>query len=86
VNLPVDVDYRRPFAGSDIEAWQAEYESNVRVPEPEPLTTKLVSRSHPDADHADGFGGEAWWRDAWEDYADFEHLDEKEAYGFIRDY
>lgn len=27
--LPVEVDYRRPFAGSDLDAWKAEYKANI---------------------------------------------------------
>ena len=29
IALPVEVDYRRPFAGSDIDAWKAEYKANI---------------------------------------------------------
>ena len=28
--IPVEVDFARPFAGSDAEAWEAEYRANVR--------------------------------------------------------
>jgi hypothetical protein len=28
--LPVEVDYRRPFAGSDLDAWKAEYKANIQ--------------------------------------------------------
>ena len=31
IELPVQVDYRRPFAASDHEAWLAEYQANVEV-------------------------------------------------------
>jgi len=30
VMLPVEVDYSRPFGPSDRDAWQAEYDANVR--------------------------------------------------------
>jgi hypothetical protein len=29
IALPVEVDYRRPFAGSDLDAWKAEYKANI---------------------------------------------------------
>jgi len=29
--IPVEVDYRRPFAASDPQAWEAEYKANVRT-------------------------------------------------------
>ena len=32
VELPVQVDYGRPFAASDHQAWKAEYEASVREP------------------------------------------------------
>lgn len=37
IELPVGVDYARPFAASDHEAWQAEYQANVESPEVFPL-------------------------------------------------
>jgi len=33
LDLPVRVDYSRPFAASDQTAWQAEYLANVQIPE-----------------------------------------------------
>ena len=41
VTIPVEVDYSLPFAGSDQEAWQAEYDTCVT---PEPLTTFVGGR------------------------------------------
>lgn len=32
IELPVHVDYSRPFAASDHEAWLAEYQTNVEMP------------------------------------------------------
>lgn len=29
IALPVEIDYRRPFVGSDIESWNAEYKANI---------------------------------------------------------
>ena len=37
IDLPVHVDYSRPFAASDHAAWLAEYQSNVEMPESLPL-------------------------------------------------
>ena len=31
VAIPVEIDYARPFEGSDYEAWQAEYEANIKA-------------------------------------------------------
>ena len=43
VLLPVEVDYSRPFAGSDSATWQAEYEANVGMPPPEPEKTRIFA-------------------------------------------
>lgn len=37
IELPVQVDYSRPFCASDHSAWLAEYRSNVAIPEVFPL-------------------------------------------------
>ena len=74
VELPVDVDYGRPFEASDWELWYDEYLANVQVPPPEPLkdpkTEKqpTLSVKQEDDDFIDD-----WWRDAWGEYADFDH-------------
>lgn len=85
INLPVDVEFGRPFSGSDAEAWQAEYAANVRTPEPEPITNVRFGKSSEVSDHADGFGGE-WWRDAWDEYAEFDRNLVEGEYGYIRDF
>jgi hypothetical protein len=36
IELRTKIDYLRPFAGSDVEAWEREYLSSVRTPEPLP--------------------------------------------------
>ncbi len=67
VNLPVEIEYDQPFAGSDFSAWQAEYEKNVRVPPPEPELIKRPTTSALQSDELDlDHGG--WWRDSWRDY------------------
>jgi hypothetical protein len=81
VNLPVEIEYGQPFAGSDVAAWQADYESNVRVPEP----AKLPKGSAKQTDELDLDHG-AWWRDAWGEYEDFDRNFEEAEYGFVRDF
>jgi proteasome lid subunit RPN8/RPN11 len=78
--VPAQVDYSRPFAGSAVDLWQAEYLDNVSVPPDEPLVT-----TKPKAQEDDPFVDE-WWRDAWGEYADFDHLPMEEPCGFIRDF
>ena len=39
--IPIEVDYRLPFAGSDHAAWQAEYEAHVH-PESNPFLGDLI--------------------------------------------
>jgi hypothetical protein len=85
IKLPVDVDYSRPFAGSNAEAWQADYQAHVRVPPPD-STKKLTASDEPaSASEVEEFNY-AWWRDAWGEYADFDRLPEEAEYGFIRDF
>lgn len=68
VELPVEVDYGQPFAATDWDAWQEEYEANVhQPPEPEP-STKRPSRN---LLKEDGFDNPDWL-DGWNEYADFD--------------
>jgi hypothetical protein len=74
VNLPVDVDYGRPFEASDFELWHEEYVANVHRP-PEPVketeTEKQRTQSVRDAESfVDGS-----WRDAWGEYANYEDFE-----------
>jgi hypothetical protein len=86
IELPVDVDYSRPFAGSEFELWHQEYADNVRVPPPEPqiklaaaeMSVPVVVRENEYLDD--------WWRDAWADYMDFDDSYQEAKYGFIRDF
>lgn len=73
VELPVEVDYKRPFDASDWDRWHEEYLTSVRVPPPEPTKettttppSSLVARPQDDEFIDD------WWRDAWGEYADFD--------------
>src|SRR3954454_11707959 len=70
--LPVEVDFSRPFGGSQIDAWKAEYLAHVRLPPPDPLRTALTQRGLVSPVNSDPFL-EDWKREAWEDYLDFEH-------------
>ncbi|MEX2307299.1 MAG: hypothetical protein WD738_06890 [Pirellulales bacterium] len=84
IEVPVDVDYSRPFAGSDVALWQQEYLANVRVPPPDPpkkAAAEMKSTSHGKDEFVDD-----WWRDAWSDYLAFERSEEEAEYGYIRDY
>jgi hypothetical protein len=81
LKLPVDVAFDRPFDRSDREAWQAEYEACVRVPEPKPILKQARPATNDlemAADHR--------WRDDWDDSVAGEQLFEEAEYGFIRDY
>lgn len=81
VELPVDVDYSRPFEASDPERWREEYLASIHVPPPEPPRRKArqdPALSSPDAGFVDD-----WWRDAWADYFDYDR--EEAAHGYTRD-
>jgi len=70
LSLPVEVDFSRPFSGSSIDAWQAEYEANVRKP-----PVKIADRPQPfeeaSQNHSESFLDD-WRREAWEDFVNFE--------------
>jgi hypothetical protein len=85
VELPVDVDYSRPFEGSDMELWQAEYLTNVRVPPPEP-PNKTDTDPHLAVPSDGNQFVDDWWRDAWASYMDFDRYKEEAPYGYIRDF
>jgi hypothetical protein len=85
IELPVDVDYGRPFDGSDFELWHDEYLANVRVPPPEPLKEAKTERQ-PALPAADDRFIDDWWRDAWADYMDFDRYREEAAYGYSHDF
>lgn len=83
--LPVDVDYGRPFEASDFELWHEEYLANVRVPRPEPSKKLKAEEQLAPAANDESFLDD-WWRDAWTDYADFDRHPEEAEYGYIRDF
>ena len=77
--LPVEVDYSRPFRGTDHAAWQAEFTTCVQrepVAEP-PALRALHSFESGSADEC--------WRDAWDEYVDFESLTLKEHFDYAGD-
>jgi proteasome lid subunit RPN8/RPN11 len=84
-NLPVEIEYGCTFGGTDADRWLTEYETNVCELESEPTVltpasevSRLFAPELADRDHG--------WRDAWYDYADFDHNQEEAEYGFIRDF
>jgi hypothetical protein len=82
--IPVEVDYSRPFASSDFEAWQKEYLAHVQVPAAEPAISVSRSFSTPESESDDLVDG--GWRDVWHRYTDIDPLTTEEPYGYIRDF
>lgn len=79
VLLSVEVDYTRPFNGSDTDAWESEYTNCVRrevVVNPGALLS-LRSSHQASADES--------WRDAWDDYVDFEPSTHKDLFDYAGD-
>ena len=82
VLLPVDVDYMRPFGGTEEALWQSEYDRCVRLEppaEPKPAKSRLIL---PAADEpADD------WRDAWFEYTDpFDSTQESADVDYCHDF
>lgn len=71
--IPVEVDYRRPFGPSDHEAWEIEYRANIRKDDL-CWTTRLLDKAMPVAFGADAY--DPW--DAQELVGAFEGLDVEE--------
>ena len=69
VELPVESDYGQPFAGSDHEAWQTEYEANVRVAQLPLLADRGTVFGNDQFDPFDDYEYDDW-ADAWRDYTD----------------
>lgn len=80
VQLPVEVDYSRPFAGSELEAWQAEYDCCVHRLSPVVTSSQGQVEIVPGERRlVDPWPGEdeptaQWsvddWYDAWLDYVE----------------
>jgi len=62
IEIPVEVDFNRPFSGSDWEAWEKEYVANVQAAFEGPLAAAGVTRSG-DLPPSD-------WLDEWDQYTD----------------
>lgn len=63
--IPVDVDYRRPFAGGDFDAWQQEYLSHIQPQRVMPS----VSGNSPNLVESPLFDDRAAdWYDDWPEY------------------
>ncbi len=76
MEIPVDVDYRRPFIGSDLDAWEREYVANVQ-PEPTMLRWHEGDERQLESPFCDERNAE--WYDDWMEYvddADFEQVKE----------
>src|SRR4051812_46629784 len=83
--LPVEVDFSRPFSSTDFETWQDEYLANVRLPPAEPQK-KTVSQHALVPRSNDNPFLDDWRRDAWEDYLEFENLQQETEHGFNSDF
>jgi proteasome lid subunit RPN8/RPN11 len=78
IKLPVEVDYGRPFAGSNIAAWQEEYCANVSVSLLDP-PKELVAE-------CESLFLENWRRDAWEDFLEAERAQYDDEFSDITAY
>ena len=85
IKLPVEIDYGRPFASSNMDAWDEEYLANVRVSIPDLLKKPVDEKVPAPKGYEDPFLDD-WRREAWEDYLEFERSHEEAEYGNIRDF
>jgi hypothetical protein len=85
LQLPVEIDYGRPFAGSDKDLWQNEYLANVRLPLPASLKPAKASKYAAPATRDESLSDD-WWRDAWADYLDGDRHQQEAEYGYLRDF
>jgi hypothetical protein len=85
VKLPVEINYGRPFLGSDEALWQDEYLANVRVPAPEPPELLGSNTRNSPSSRADEFHDDSW-RDVWREYVDFDRIPQEIEYGYGRDF
>jgi len=69
LELPISIDYSRPFSGCDFEAWTNEYLTNV-VTEADVLSASLKRESAFEPVMDEETDGE--WRESWFDYAQAE--------------
>lgn len=65
--LPVEVDYRRPFQGSDQAAWQEEYLANVQSEQLLLAVPDALEFGPPAEDFGLGADRDGFWDDLWAD-------------------
>jgi hypothetical protein len=82
VDLPVMVDYRRPYAASDHAAWKNEYAANVRPETPRFVERPLMpsARGHENV-FIEPFGADDDGLDWWPDFFDDLTFPEEPAHG-----
>lgn len=85
IELQVDIDYGRPFSGTDFEDWHQEYLDHVQLPPAEPPKLAEVKTVVALEDRDERFLDD-WWRDAWSDYADINEEYQETVYGYLRDF
>jgi proteasome lid subunit RPN8/RPN11 len=83
--LPVEVDFSRPFDGTNFEAWQDEYLAKVRLPPPEPQRKPTFQHALASRANDDPFLDD-WRREAWDEYLDFESTQQENEHGFVSDF
>ena len=86
--IPVDLDFRPPFGGSDHEAWQAEYAACVR---PAPKRVKETRRSMSEKvdepfNQRELLTVDDEWYDAWYDYTAEDRAERETEYGYLIDF
>lgn len=73
LELPVEIDYTRPFHGTEEGRWQVEYDRCVR---PELVDETTTHRKNTGADpRSNADWTDADWLDAWYEYADVDRID-----------
>ena len=82
LQLPVEVDYSRSFAGSSSDAWQQEYAANVRVALP--ITRTTQQQRTPISGPAEL--EDDWWQATRDEHVEFEHYVQEGEYGQLRDF
>jgi proteasome lid subunit RPN8/RPN11 len=83
VLIPVEVDYSRPFEGSDWELWHEEYEAHVHVPPPKPLAIRAAQPVGYDRDMGQP---PADWFDDWFEYLERDNTPKEADYVFDGDF
>ena len=76
VEIPVEVDYRHPFTGSDFDAWEQEYLANVQS---EPTMFGWCNDNDLQLESPFGDKRDADWYEGWMEYvedAEFEQVKE----------